>query len=198
MIKTSSWFTPLPADHQPVGISRGTPRGQAAGYRLYKKLAPGTWFKTTDVEEYYRRYRSEILAPLDPRHVVAELARIGNGRVPVLLCYERAHVEGHWCHRAMVAEWLMSALGEPVPEFGYETLAQELHPLMPNQLRRPIAVVEIPDVTPYIGRETMIDGELHRVASASAEFPGQAVITVGDRRFTTSFANVSRLFTEPA
>jgi hypothetical protein len=40
-VKTASWFTKLPDDHQRIGISRSTPRRMPAGYRIYRKLAPG-------------------------------------------------------------------------------------------------------------------------------------------------------------
>ena len=39
----------------------------------------------------------------------------------------------------MAAEWLAEALGATVPEFGFESLPQHEHPLMPPQLRRVIA-----------------------------------------------------------
>ncbi len=110
-IKTSSWFIPLPADHLRVGISRGIPRRQPAGYRVFRKLAPGPWFNSVSPEEYDRLYKAQILGPLDPRTVVAELTAMGNGRTPVLLCFERPGVAGDWCHRALAAEWLAEALG---------------------------------------------------------------------------------------
>ena len=151
-MKTASWFTPLPEDHMRIGISRGTPRRMAAGYRLYKPLAPGPWFNSVGVEEYYDRYRTEILGALDPRKVRDDLQRLSLGKVPVMLCYERPG-GADWCHRAMAAEWLAEALGTPVPEFGYETVPQGEHPLMPPQLRREIALPDIPDVTLSISVE---------------------------------------------
>ena len=142
-IKTSSWFDTLPANHMRIGISRGVPRRLAAGYRIYRKLAPGAWFNSVGADEYYHRYRTEILGPLDPRAVAAELADMANGGVAVMLCYERAG-SGDWCHRAMAAEWLAEALGRPVPEFGFEELPQHLHPLMPAGLRRGAATGTAP------------------------------------------------------
>lgn len=136
-MKTSSWFTTLPENHVQIGISRGVPRRMAAGYRVFRKLAPGPWFKSVDVDEYDHLYRTEILGPLDPRVVAAELAAMANGGVPVMLCFERAG-HGSWCHRALAAEWLAEALGEPVPEFGFEDLPQHRHPLMPILLRRSV------------------------------------------------------------
>lgn len=133
-IKTASWFDKLPDDHMRIGISRGVPRNLSAGYRVFRKLAPGPWFNSVSAVEYYRLYKEEILAPLDPKKIAAELAAMSAGRVPVMLCYERP-ARGEWCHRAMAAEWLSNALGHPVPEFGFEELAQALHPMMPIELR---------------------------------------------------------------
>ena len=56
--------------------------------------------------------------------------RLANGRVPVLCCFEA--VGGpKWCHRSLVASWLSAALGEAVPELGFEDRPQERHPLLP-------------------------------------------------------------------
>ena len=129
LIKTASWFTPLPTDHQRIGISRGQPRGQAAGFRMYRRLAPGPWFNSVDPVEYARLYRAEILAPLDPRAVAAGLADMAGSRVAVLLCFERPDDAGAWCHRALAAAWLAESLGIAVPEFGFESLPQDQHPL---------------------------------------------------------------------
>lgn len=135
MIITASWFTKLPDGYVKIGISRGVPRGLAAGYRLFKKLAPGPWFQTTDAIEYNRLFHAEILAPLDPIKTAAEIRALAPGKIPALCCYEPAN-SSSWCHRAIVAEWLVAALGEPIPEFGHEDLPQHLHPLMPEALRR--------------------------------------------------------------
>jgi hypothetical protein len=135
-LKTASWRTKLPDDHLRVGISRGVPRGMAAGYRVFRKLAPGPWFNSVGPVEYDQLYRSEILAPLDPRAVAAELLAMAHGRVPVMCCFERVE-SGEWCHRAIAAEWLADALGGVVPEFGFETLPQDAHPMKPQELRRP-------------------------------------------------------------
>jgi hypothetical protein len=134
LIKTASWFTTLPDDHQRISISRGTPRGQRAGFRLYRKLAPGPWFNSVGAAEYIDLYRREILDPLNPHQVAAELADMAGGKVATLLCFERAG-GADWCHRAMAAAWLAEALGQPVPEFGFETLAQEAPPLIAPELR---------------------------------------------------------------
>jgi hypothetical protein len=136
-IKTSSWFDVMPANHVRIGISRGVPRCMAAGYRVFRKLAPGPWFNSVGVEEYYQRYCAEILGPLNPHDVAAELAEMAAGGVAVMLCYERAG-SGQWCHRALAAAWLAQALGIVIPEYGFEELPQERHPMLAIELRHRI------------------------------------------------------------
>ena len=136
MIKTASWFTTLSPDHIRIGISRGTPRRFPAGYRRYPKLNPGAWFNfTSSPQEYERLYQREVLSPLDPRQVADEIEALAGGKIAVLCCYERVGGPG-WCHRALAARWLAEALGELVPEVGFEHLAQDDHPLMAPELRR--------------------------------------------------------------
>jgi hypothetical protein len=87
-IKTSSWFTKLPADHCRIGISRGVPLKETAR-QLYKRLAPGPWFKSCATpEEYAERYFDELLGRLDPKSVVGELEAMAGGGIPTLLCWE--------------------------------------------------------------------------------------------------------------
>jgi Protein of unknown function, DUF488 len=129
-IKTSSWLAPLPDGYIRIGISRGTPRG-IIGYRVYRKLAPGPWFNSTpDPAEWEARYRAEVLSRLTPQQVLGDLLKIANGKTPVLCCFERAG-SGHWCHRSLAASWLAQGLGQPVPELGFESLPQALHPMRP-------------------------------------------------------------------
>jgi hypothetical protein len=196
LIKTASWATKLPDDHLRIGISRGVPRRLPAGYRVFRSLAPGPWFNSVGIEEYYRLYRTEILGPLDPRLIADALLALGNGRVPVLLCYEQPD-RGQWCHRAMAAEWLAEVLGATVPEFGYESLPQHEHPLMPPQLRRRLPSTEPGDVSPFVGRTATIAGELHRVVGPDPERPGSAIIAAGDRQFSTSMTTLRRQFAKP-
>jgi hypothetical protein len=124
LIKTGSWLTKLPADHLRVGISRGTPRGQAAGYRRYTALNPGDWFKSSTIPDYLALY-GELLGRLDPERVVRDLLELDPGKVPVLLCFESPGgiAEGAcWCHRHLVAQWLEDRLGILVEEVAHPTL----------------------------------------------------------------------------
>jgi hypothetical protein len=100
-----------------ICIARYAPRGTPAGFRMFKALAPGTWFNSVPEDEYRRLYFGEILARLDPRQVVADLRQLANGAEPVLLCWEKPPLTPkNWCHRRMVAEWLKDNLGVEVPE----------------------------------------------------------------------------------
>lgn len=124
IIKTASWFVKLPSDHVQVGISRGVPRGMPAGYKRYRALEPGTWFNSVSIPEYLTRYGA-ILKALDPRRVADELIATGNGRIPVMLCYEKAAgvQDGTlWCHRHLAAQWLEDTLDIKVEEFAFPDL----------------------------------------------------------------------------
>jgi hypothetical protein len=97
----------------------------------------------------------------------------------------------------MAAEWLAEALGVVVPEVGFESLPQHEHPLMPSQLRRPIASTAIADVATYVGRTAVIDGEPHLVVGPDPEKTGKAIIAAGDRRFSTGIETLRRHFNNP-
>lgn len=128
---TSSWFANLPPEIQKIGISRGTPRGYAAGYRKFGAAAPGPWFSSVSPDEYMRLYYTEVLKPLDLDAMMRRLEELGNGRDVALLCYERAPFEiknpgivaGHgrgsnWCHRRVASAYIHNHLGIEVREYG--------------------------------------------------------------------------------
>jgi hypothetical protein len=71
---TSSWSSRLPHGYAAIGISRGPPRGRR-GYRMYKALAPGDWFRAVDEKTFVERYMAQ-LAGLDADQVLHELARL--------------------------------------------------------------------------------------------------------------------------
>jgi len=81
--------------------------------RCYKKLAPSwsiysEWKASGDNDLYIKRFNSEILTPLSPEEVYENL-----GDDAILLCYESAE---KFCHRHLVAEWLMKNLGVEIKE----------------------------------------------------------------------------------
>ena len=102
-IATSSWYKKLdPNIFSRIGISRGVPRGMPRGYKGYTKLNPGPWFNSVTPELFRELYFEEILKPLDPSQVVAELQAIADGKIPTLLCFEPPTPGEKWCHRELV------------------------------------------------------------------------------------------------
>ncbi len=99
----------IAAGLEPVGIAVGPPRWYTG--KNYKDLAPTYRMLKLPREEYDRQFAA-ILARLDPRKVCEDL-----GEGAVLLCWEKP---GQACHRRIVAEWIETALGLVVPEFGFE------------------------------------------------------------------------------
>lgn len=128
-MKTASWFTPIPPGHIRVGISRSTPRGMPAGFKLYRALAPGPWFRSVSASEYLKLYGA-ILNALDPHAVLADIEERAAGQTPVLCCFERVGSE-QWCHRSLVSVWLYETIALHVPELGHEEAAPDKHPLLP-------------------------------------------------------------------
>ena len=101
-----------------ISIARFPPRGTPAGFRVFRALAPGPWFKSVSEAEYRKRYAKQ-LAALDPRETFDALTELADGAEPVLLCWERkADLEGGevFCHRRIVAAWFAQTLGETVDE----------------------------------------------------------------------------------
>jgi len=136
-MKTGYWFGKYPEDHIKIGISRGQPRGMAAGYRLFRTLAPGSYFNSVSAEEYRTRYFIQ-LSELDPAKVVQDIKNLAGDRTPVLVCFEHPAKPADWCHRGFVSAWLHDTLRLEVPEYGYE---QEgfgwSHPKLPATMRLP-------------------------------------------------------------
>lgn len=138
IIKTSSWFMKLPAQHVRIGISRGVPRNLPHSYNKYPLLNPGPWFnRCASPDEFKDRY-FEILAQLDPSSVANDLQRIaGEGNVAVIVCWEPPPPDGGWCHRALVSAWLHDELELVVPEVGHEHLGYGWqHPKLDRSLMR--------------------------------------------------------------
>jgi Protein of unknown function, DUF488 len=111
-----------------ISIARYAPRDAPAGYRVFKRLAPGKWFNSVNRPEYERLYNLEILGQLDPQEVLDQLIELGGGAEPILLCWEKPPFSvNNWCHRRMVADWFEKKLGISVPE--YDPKPQQKLPL---------------------------------------------------------------------
>lgn len=76
-------------------------------FKNYKLLAPSESifmdYKSGRIGEdgYIRRYKEEILKPLDINKVISDLLEISNGKDVVLLCYEK----DKFCHRHIDSTW---------------------------------------------------------------------------------------------
>ena len=83
----------------------------------YKKLAPKfdffmKWKETQDNDYYIEHFQKEVLDVLDPFDVIREIEdKICDGKIilsPInfaLVCYEKT---GDFCHRHLVARWLIA------------------------------------------------------------------------------------------
>jgi len=115
-VKTSSFFDYTGPGR--ISIARFPPRGTPAGFRVYRALAPGPWFKSVSEDEYRHRYEAQLDA-LDPLQTYRDLVTLAGDAEPVLLCWERKAdlAAGRtFCHRRFAAAWLEQALGERIDE----------------------------------------------------------------------------------
>lgn len=83
-----------------------------------KQLAPSYGIfneKPFSAERYTQRYLNEVLSHVDPYWVIEVLERISGGRDVALCCFEKP---GDFCHRHILAQWLMENTGVEVTEFG--------------------------------------------------------------------------------
>lgn len=115
-MKTASFFAYSGPGR--ISVARFAPRGHPAGYKVYKLLAPGPWFKSVDFKTYETLYHKQLKL-LDPQNTWDELHKLADGAEPVLLCYERwsdVKAGRTYCHRHMAAEWFFDTLGFLVPE----------------------------------------------------------------------------------
>lgn len=100
----------------PISISQGIPQWYDG--LIYKKLAP-LWSTVSTYKDnvskdqtywenwYKEQYYETVLNKLDPIQVAKELqSMVGDGNIPVLLCYEKT---SDFCHRALVADWFNKA-----------------------------------------------------------------------------------------
>lgn len=104
-------------DLVPIAISRSVPRWFAGKSALW--LAPSSGllhrYKNQGLshEDYTLTYKKELLDRQDAHEVANRLFDMaGEGKTPVLFCYEKA---GDFCHRHLLAEWF-EAHGIPCHE----------------------------------------------------------------------------------
>jgi hypothetical protein len=84
-------YAPTERSHQDWHLARH-PAAHPGGLSHLPQAPPGPWFNSTSSpQEYERLYRAEVLAPLDPRQVAAELDELVRGMIPVIVCFERVN-----------------------------------------------------------------------------------------------------------
>jgi hypothetical protein len=179
---TGCWFESYPSSCIKIGISRGVPRGTLAGYRMYRKLAPGSWFNSVSTDVYRDRY-FDILAQLDPNEVLSEVLAIVGAKTPLLVCYESPRKPADWCHRGYVSAWFADKLAITVPEYGFETQGSGwMHPKLPRAHRRePLPLFKPIDLTGFIGKEaTDQNGQVWTVIGPDPDNADQALVKSGD------------------
>ena len=103
----------LPENIRPIAICAKPPTGYTGA--IYRTFAPKYNFFakykiTKDVEEFTENYVGQVLNQLNPARVVTELYyQLGlapNTCDIALVCFEKS---GDFCHRHLVAEWLIKA-----------------------------------------------------------------------------------------
>lgn len=111
MIYTSYFgkMNKFPNNFEPICIARWKPKWYEG--KVLLALAPPEqllrWWRASDKNEasrerYVRWYKRSILSGYDPRAIERIVKHIANGKIPVLICFEK---DG-FCHRHIVADWL--------------------------------------------------------------------------------------------
>lgn len=103
----TSYFAKAIKQHNAVSIAQITPHWAPKGLPTYKAVAPYVDMLRMPLEQYHPRYL-KILAGLDPRQIITDLA----GKI--LLCYEGPD---KYCHRHTLAKWLYDTEGFVVTEW---------------------------------------------------------------------------------
>ena len=68
-------------------------------------------------QQYIDQYRRMVLSRVDQAVMLKDLERLTGGRDCALLCYEKP---GDFCHRRLLADWMLETTGLEIPEFGQE------------------------------------------------------------------------------
>lgn len=115
----TSYFGNLRKLHQagifPVSIARWNPKWfEGTSYKVVAPL-PDMLRDNITREQYIRQYRSRVLWNLRPERILQDLQMMTGGRDCALLCYEKP---GDFCHRRLLADWMLEQAGLEIPEFG--------------------------------------------------------------------------------
>lgn len=105
----------------PIGISLWPPKffnGVNLGIVAPKRHMMGANFTTE--ERYTEQYHNDVLRYVDPNGFIRELESHGRGQDVALCCFEKP---SEFCHRHLLAKWLMEKTGCEIVEFGQEPAA---------------------------------------------------------------------------
>lgn len=124
-VATCSFSEFNPKMGTPVRTSRGFPRWKLR-YPLELKLPELMPDAHTLRIEDKARFTDLYVGKLDTigidgiqEKIDALLASIGGGPAPlVMLCFEKLHEPGKWCHRTIFGRWYAEKTGMFVPELG--------------------------------------------------------------------------------
>lgn len=107
----------------PVSIARWDPK-RFEGIS-YKTVAPLPEMLRNDItnEQYTLMYQRRILSNLNPGKIVRDLHIMTGGKDCALLCYEKP---GDFCHRHLLADWMLKETGLVIQEFGLDERKKEV------------------------------------------------------------------------
>lgn len=106
----------------PVSIARWDPKWFEG--ISYKTVAPLPEMLGNDItnEQYTLMYQRRILSKLNPGKIVRDLHVMTGGKDCALLCYEKP---GDFCHRHLLADWMLKETGLVIQEFGLDAKKKE-------------------------------------------------------------------------
>lgn len=108
-------YRKIPASMEQIAISLMCPKYYSG--KRYTAVAPNknilfAYKENIDILAYAEAYTKMLYEKLNAGEVTAYLKELANGKIPVILCYEKT---GSFCHRNILARWL-SNNGFPTKE----------------------------------------------------------------------------------
>lgn len=116
-------------------FSNGKRLAEAGVKQIGIALYPPKWFKGVSLkcvaptasilygskghEDYTRRYHSEVLSNINPKHFLKTIESYSGGSDVALCCFEKP---GDFCHRHLLAQWLRQVAGVSIEEFPAEVI----------------------------------------------------------------------------
>lgn len=103
-----------------VGISLGHPRWKL-GYTVdtkLRELAPDKNMWDVPEDEFNQMYTAKLdeIGASEMKNIIDYLEKSADKKDIVLLCFEDIRLEGQYCHRTVLGEWITKNLGIDVQE----------------------------------------------------------------------------------